>query len=344
MSPPIADISQDLVVLGVVPMTWLAYAVEIGLPVQEIVDEAGLATEQAASFSAGISLRKFQRLMMAIYTATGDAGVGFEVGWRMPPTTFGNLGHALMASPTIGSALTLCQRFWPLIARDIALDVAFHDTRGVITISPQFPHEGPLRRIVPESIMTSLYRGIVLLAPEATSKLEVWFNYPEPPDSERLREKMPSVRFGMPLVQVRFPVALLDIPLPMASAAGLLAAIQQCEVEERMLNLEGALTARVQKELGYRASGYPTLAQVAGLLSMAERTLRRRLQEEGTSYSVLLDTARLRDAIVLLENPNLDIVQVATYLGYHDAANFTRAFRKWTGTTPSQFRADLGKI
>lgn len=338
MSPEYAAAWQDLVVPGAVPMSWLAYAAERGLPVQALVDDVGLATEKAAAFSAGVSLHKFQRLMQAMHAATEDDGIGFEVGWRMPPTTYGSLGHALLASPTLGEALRLCQRFWHLIARGILLDVALHDDLGVISIYPQFPLAGPLQRIVPESIVTSLYRGIVLLSPEMVADIEVWLDYPEPADSARLRERMPGVRFGMPMVQARFPVALLEKPSLMASAAGQLAAVQQCEVEERTLNLAGKLTARVQRELGYRASGFPTLAQVAGQMGMTERTLRRHLTDEGTSYSALLDAARLRDAILLLEKPALDIVQVGTCLGYHDAANFTRAFKRWTGRTPSQFR------
>ena len=96
---------------------------------------------------------------------------------------------------------------------------------------------------------------------------------------------------------------------------------------------------RVKKEIGFRAGGFPTLEQVARQLNMTARTL----LEEGTSYSALLDSARLRDAIFLLENQKIGIVQVAEYLGYNDAANFTRAFRKWTGVTPSTYRVKAGK-
>lgn len=329
---------QDMVVPGAVPMSWLAYAAEKGLPLDQIIHQVGLSAEQAASFSAGVPLIKFQRLMMAVHEHTGDDGIGFEVGWRMPPTTYGSMGYALLTSATLRDALEVCLRFWHLIGRGIGLDVTFHDGQGIFSFFLQFPADGALRRLTFESIMTTVYRSIVLLVPEAAAQAEVWFDYPEPEYGMRLRERIPGVRFDMPLMQGRFPIALLDMPLPMASAAGQQAAIQQCELEERTLNLQGQLTGRVQKELGFRAAGYPMLEQVATLLSMTARTLRRKLQEESTSYSVLLDAARLRDAVLLLENPALDIVQVAEYLGYNDAANFTRAFRKWTGTTPSVYR------
>ncbi len=325
-------------------MSWLAYAAEKTLPLTDIVDQADIFLEQQVSFSAGISIVKFLKLMQAIHTYSKDDGVGFEVGWRMPPTTFGSMGYAVLTSATLGDALEVFQRFWHLIGSGINLDIAFHEGQGVFSFFLQYPSDGALRRINLESIIASVYRGVILLVPDIAVKAEVWFDYPEPDYSARLREKMPNVRFNMPLVQCRFSLEHLDTPLPLASAAGHLAAIQQCEMEERVLNLMEKLTMRVNRELGFRAIGYPTLEQVARLLNMTARTLRRKLLEEGTNYSALLDSARLRDAIFLLENNSIDIVQIADYLGYNDAANFTRAFRKWTGVTPSTYRVKAGKL
>ncbi len=347
-----AETWQNLIVPGAVPMSWLAYAAEKGLPMNNIVHQADLVVEQAASFSAGISLPKFLQLMILVHRYSGDDAVGFEVGWRMPPTTFGSMGYAVLTSATLRDALEVFHRFWHLTGRGISLDIAFHEGQGVFSFFLQFPTDDPLRRIILESIMASVYRGIILLVPDTAIKSEVWFDYPEPDYSARLREKIPNVRFDMPLVQGRFSIEHLDTPLPMASAAGQLAAIQQCELEERVSNLMEKLTTRVNKELGFRAGGYLTLEQVATRLNMTARTLRRKLLEEGTSYKALIDSARLReidsarlrDAIFLLENQKIDIVKVAEYLEYNDAANFTRAFRKWTGVTPSAYRVKAGKF
>ena len=335
---------QHLIVPGAVPMSWLAYAEEKGLPVKKIVQQAEVGVEQAASFSAGISILKFLQLMMAVHRMSGDDAIGFEIGWRMPPTTFGSMGYAVLTSATLRDALEVFQRFWHLIGNGISLDIAFHEGQGVFSFFLQFPSEDPLRRIILESIMASVYHGIILLVPNVAIKSEVWFDYPEPDYSTRLREKMPKVRFDMPLVQGRFSIEHLDTPLPMASAAGQLAAIRQCELEERALNLVEKLTMRVKKEIGFRSGGFPTLEQVARRLNMTARTLRRKLLEEGTSYTALIDSARLRDSIFLLENQKIDITKVAEYLGYNDAANFTRAFRKWTGVTPSTYRLKAGKL
>ncbi|HZR34523.1 MAG TPA: AraC family transcriptional regulator [Nevskia sp.] len=101
------------------------------------------------------------------------------------------------------------------------------------------------------------------------------------------------------------------------------------------------LVGRVRAELALRENGYPDLAGVAARLSMSDRTLKRRLQRSGTSYQALRDEACRRDALRLLENPNLEIRQIASALGYGDPPSFTRAFLRWTGESPSAARRRL---
>jgi AraC-like DNA-binding protein len=334
---------QHLILPGVYAQTWLAYAAEQGWPVPDLVRQAGLATEAAASFSAGVPVLKLVQLMLAVSERAEERAVGIEIGWRMPPTTFGSLGNAMLASATARDALDLCLRYWRLLARGLSLQVSRQDDRCVLTFSQLLPAQGRLRSLMVESTLASVYRGLLALMPGAAAHLEVWFDTPEPPYAAQVRERMPGVRFGMPLLQCRLPDALLDTPLPMASVVGRQAALQQCEREAQLLNLPETLGLRVQKELGIDAAGFPGLEQIAERLGMTARTLRRRLQEEGTSYSRLLDEARCRDAVRLLDNPALEVAQVAELLGYNDSANFTRAFRKWTGMTPSQCRLRSAK-
>ena len=104
------------------------------------------------------------------------------------------------------------------------------------------------------------------------------------------------------------------------------------------------LLERVRAQLAPGPDGYADLERVAARLFMSGRTLKRKLQERGTTFRALLDDARFRQALHLLENPDLDIQQVAAALGYRDPACFTRAFRRWSGRTPSQARAERKAI
>lgn len=98
---------------------------------------------------------------------------------------------------------------------------------------------------------------------------------------------------------------------------------------------------RVRVELVLSEKGYPDLNAVAARLSVSARTLKRHLQRHGSSYQALRDEACRRDAMRLLENPNLEIRQIASALGYSDPPSFTRAFLRWTGEPPSAARLKL---
>lgn len=84
--------------------------------------------------------------------------------------------------------------------------------------------------------------------------------------------------------------------------------------------------------------GKVKIEQVAFFTGMSRRTLQRRLAESGQGYSRLVAEMRLARAVTLTGNRSSRFVDVARELGYSDAANFSRAFRRWTGVSPSQFR------
>ena len=86
------------------------------------------------------------------------------------------------------------------------------------------------------------------------------------------------------------------------------------------------------------AEGQPTIAQAAATAGTSVRTLQRRLLDLGLTYRELLDEVRLETACRLMERSETSLAEVAAALGYADPANFTRAFQRWTGKTPSAFR------
>lgn len=330
---------QDLVIPGIIPLTYLGYAADQGLDALAVLREAGVRVDGTAALAAGMPISAFERVLQVILAKLGDGRIGLEIGWRLPPTAFGSVGHAMLASATVGDALRVCQRYWPLIGRGLALQVFFEDDTCVLDLVPVLSVPETFRRIMLESALASIARGFSILAPQALVQCEAWFDFPEPAHAALARERIPGIRYDMPATQFRSPVAVMDIPLPMANEPGLRAALEQCERELAMVQVPSLIAARVQQELRLGKAGYPELNALAERLHMSTRTLRRRLQEEGAQYSALLDEARRRDAIRLLANADMDIQRIALLLGYTDPANFTRAFRKWTGQTPTAWRA-----
>ena len=87
--------------------------------------------------------------------------------------------------------------------------------------------------------------------------------------------------------------------------------------------------------------GEPKRDAVAQALCLSQRTLQRRLQEEGTSFQQLLDDTRRELVVQYLAQPNLTLLEIAYLLGFADPSNFFRAFRRWFASTPGEYRARL---
>ena len=98
------------------------------------------------------------------------------------------------------------------------------------------------------------------------------------------------------------------------------------------------IAAQVRSHLAACAGAFPTSAETAALLGLSERSLRRALNAEQTSFRGLLDAVRLEKAVELLRDGRLPIEQVAQQLGYSEPAAFIHAFKRWTGTSPTAFR------
>jgi AraC-like DNA-binding protein len=147
------------------------------------------------------------------------------------------------------------------------------------------------------------------------------------------------MRFNQPVHRLVFDASVLDAPYTMADPVVLKLASEQCERILASRGPDASMTARV-RSLAMHAKGQPfSLDHIARALRTSSRTLKRQLASEGTTYSALIDEERRERALFLLRTPNASLKDVANRLGYANIANFTRAFQRWTGTTPSEHRA-----
>lgn len=321
------------------PLTWINYSKEIGLPVEPIMHRYGIVESDIIS-KRGISLQKFGKLLIEILELTPKHEIGFEVGWRLPITAYGNLGQAILSSNNLSEAIQICILYWDLIAREFLVNVNYSNDLCIITLNINLPIEANLRRIIFEATLASLYKGCITLEPKILELGEVWFEGDAPDYANVITNRIKNSRFGMPLTQIRFPSYLLNNPLPMASQLGLQTALQCCQEELQALGLQEKMTQKVKEILVHKEKKYRSLDDVALLLNISPRTLRRKLNNENTSFSALLEDLKRYEAMSLLDNTNLSISEIALSLSYNDVANFTRVFKKWTGMTPSNYRAN----
>jgi AraC-like DNA-binding protein len=144
------------------------------------------------------------------------------------------------------------------------------------------------------------------------------------------------VRFNARQTRLVFARELMDLPLRQADATALRLAQEQCERELDRLTSDDV--SRVRRALAKPSGGFRSAEEVADTLDLSLRTLKRRLAARDTQFSTLLAEARSQRAVELLRDTELSVDAIAIDLGYSDTANFTRAFRRWHGRTPSEFR------
>ena len=141
-------------------------------------------------------------------------------------------------------------------------------------------------------------------------------------------------RFGAPVTLAALDAAVLDLPLPQADEATAATTEAQCRALLAARRGRDGVAGAVRDVVASRPGDVPSAAEVAARLALSERTLRRRLDAEGTSYRALVDEVRETLAEELLRTGGLSVEQVARRLGYAETASFTHAFTRWKGVSP----------
>ncbi|HNG46485.1 MAG TPA: helix-turn-helix domain-containing protein, partial [Agitococcus sp.] len=263
---------------------------------------------------------------------------GYEMGLRTPVTSHGFLGYGVMSCANLEEAIKLAERFVRLRTVLMSFKLSIEGDFAIVEASANYP-VGLLRQFVFESLLLSLARAGSFITGNAMNSGEIYFDFPEPSYYQVNKDKLPPISFNKASNQLRFPKSFLKQPLIMADPVAAKLAAEQCERELALMDISDDIPSQVRAMLNHQQGEYPQLEQVAERLFMSSRTLKRRLQQAGLGFQQLLDEARKRDAIKLLQNTSLTIEQIALRLGYTDPANFTRAFKKWTGDTPSKYRS-----
>ena len=256
-----------------------------------------------------------QELAVARSLARRAPGAAADVGRRYTADSFGVMGWAMRSSTTVGDAVDVALRF-------IDLSFAF--------VIPVARLEGD--RVVADLDATALPADVRrwLLVRDTTAVATV------------LESLVPGgvgvvVTFEGDRATLSFPAAELDRPLARDRGADRAAAEAAClDIADERRDLP-ATTADVRVLVTQRLADGAPMEQVASALGMTERTLRRRLAAEGTGYREVVDEVRrgLADQLLAV---GLPVADVATRLGYSEAAALAHAHHRWTGTPPSSRR------
>ncbi|WP_347468600.1 AraC family transcriptional regulator [Burkholderia stagnalis] len=345
MALPAPDAARQLnkaTVSSAYALFMLMLAEERGIDAGRILSGSGVARERLAQPHARITPLQQAAIVFNLLDATDDPSIAIEIGLRSSLTKSGLIGFGLMSCATLGEAIQLGIRYLPTRVPFFSVRLTQFDGTAQIDVREAFPL-GRLRRFAVENFLVEtaiLFNSLLepALGRTLKSRAELHFEWPEPAWFDAYRARLPRCHFGASANRIRCDAALLDEPIGTANAQTAQMIVQQCEAELARLGYTESVVERVRNLLICGAHGYPSVDDVARELHVSARTLKRKLAEYGATYSALLDEIRLRDALRLLEGTRLPVDEIAARVGYTDRANFTRAFKRWTGMAPSERR------
>jgi AraC-like DNA-binding protein len=305
----------------------------------KLLQGTGVNIQQLAEPGRRLELPRCIQLIERARELTSEPGLGFYLGLHMRIAAHGHLGFAAMTARTLGDAIALADRFGPIRTTALHLRLLREDGKAFLMID-ELADLGSARDVVVLALVVGLWKiGSAITGRELVGSAHV--AYGEPSYFKRFAPMLPGpVKFEQHDNRLVFDASLLDLPLGTADAAALKLARTQCERELEALGFDGDTRLRARAVLVDASGQFRGLTDVARSLHLSERTMKRRLAEAGTSFSELVDDERKHRAMALLTGSKLSVEVVADRLGYSDTGNFTRAFRRWTGTTPRRFRQD----
>lgn len=266
--------------------------------------------------------------------------VGLQLGHGQHVGNFGLVGLAMSTAATFGEALQIGLQFTPVVGSLMRFVEAAPPEPGLLALAADMTvGNAAIAAFATEEFISSCLAlaGNLLGAPLRPVGLD--FAYPRPAYAARYREVFACpLRFGQPRTRLLLDAKVLDMPLPTHNPIASWQVLALCQAQMPQTDAR-TVSAEVARLLDAALADAPKLAAIATRLHVSERTLRRQLHQEGTSFHAIHDRLRIERALALLQEPKLSITAVGAQVGFRDPREFRRAFKRWTGAAPSAARA-----
>jgi AraC-like DNA-binding protein len=339
-----------------VPGTYANLLVDVvarwGISPEQLLAGSGIEPEQMIGLLWHLDEATFAHLLKRALMLTGEPGLGFHLGLQMKISCHGLLGFAAMIAADIRAALDIAQQFVRIQSSTLSLRLEVEQKTAYFYFDYLPMPRGtdgvnPLSAYAFNEVMSIFLvlgfatMGEAVTGQRLTGGADVQFARPDYFD--QFEHLLPGqLNFNQPQTRLIFPASYLDLPLIMADPVTTRIAHEQCK--RSLHNLLGDRhISRLVRDLIYDdASGFRAAPIVAAKLNISERTLQRQLLAEGQSFRDMVDELRQQKAHALLQHPDLTLESIAETLSYTDVTSFSRAFKRWTGVSPGEYRKSHG--
>jgi AraC-like DNA-binding protein len=326
------------------PMSTLVL-VELGaehdVPAEVVLADTGLTAAELQSPDTEVRAeQELQAIKNLLAAAPRARTLGLEAGQRYHLTTYGIWGFAMISASTFRESIDVGLRYLDLAFTFAPIRAEEHESDLTLVLEEEPTLPARVRRFVAQrdaAAIQTLQRET--LGWPANPRAVSFEHEAKPAHVDRYRKVFGvTPEFGAERNLVVLDATILDTPLPQADEHT--AAITQqmfAELAEAR-RLRSGLAGRVRDIVVAQLRPPPTLPDVAALLQMSPRTLRRRLADEDTNLRQLVDEVRAALAAELVTGGRLTVAEIARRLGYVEVSSFSQAFRRWYGVSPRAFR------
>lgn len=330
---------------GTVAMVFVAAALQSvrarGMDADALLARVGLSSGLLQMPNARVSASCYGQLWRLVAAQLDDEFFGQDVR-RMKVGSFAMICHAALGCRTLRQALERTLRFYGLILDDIRAALRRAGPSAVLELHPRDPAAPP--RIFAHEVLLMLLHGLSCwLVGRRIPILKAQFAYPEPAHSDEYRTMYSSeLTYAAPCTAICIEARYLELPVVQ----------NERTVKDFLRNApenilvkyknSSSLTARIRRRLRQALpQELPEFERLAIELNLTPATLRRRLHEEGSTYQSIKDELRRDLAISYLSNTRRSAADIGVELGFSERSAFQRAFKKWTGAAPGEFRRRL---
>ncbi|WP_116364320.1 AraC family transcriptional regulator [Parahaliea mediterranea] len=304
----------------------------------QVMADIGLDPARVANPEWRLPEADMQRLLQRGVALTGDEAFGLFAALQLQPQVLRSLGLAWLASDTVYDGLRRMIRFSQLLTT--GSDLRLEEDEELVRLYSH--HALGLGDMIPCAVdfgLAVIVRMCRLTMGEYLAPVSVQMVRPPPTDSQRWEYQFAApVSFGESENCLSWSRS--DIEEPLVTGDPGLARVNDEHSQAYLDSFFNHSTSRdvVGRIIERLPDGPPSQRQIADALHLSNRTLQRKLKEEGTSFMDLLQDTRLQLARKYLRSPGRSVVETAYLLGFSEPSTFSRAFKRWTGQAPAQYR------
>jgi AraC-like DNA-binding protein len=312
-----------------------------GCPAGEILRNVNLTVEEVHSPKSRISLTELMTACKNAIRLSSDPHLPYRIGTSIHISAYGMYGFAILCCPDFRKAMAFAELYHALAAPLATIEFTEEDgvANWVIEPNPRAATDPQIYRFITEmqiGIHISLMRDIMGAAftPE-----QITLAYPKAHDFGLTADQIGCrLSFASSTNQIMFRSEWLDQAANLGNKTTYPAVVAICDDLLNDLKSRIGIAGEIRAFLLRNITNPPTLATIAELLEVSDRSLRRQLREQGISFRGLLDELRMQIALKYLRTTRLANEDIALALGFSDATNFRRAFRRWTNKSPTEIR------